>query len=55
MKTVKICINNKFAQALAKNMIFYDRSKHIKQDIISREYIIKKEWSLSMPILKIKL
>ena len=42
-----ICVDNKFEQALAKNMVYHDRSKHINTRYhFIWEYIAKKEVAL---------
>lgn len=42
----KICIDNKSTQALAKNWLFHDRSKHNRYKIFIKQCIAKKEVEL---------
>jgi len=47
VEATKICIDNKSAQALAKNSVFHDRSKHIDTRYhFIRECISRKEMEL---------
>ena len=47
IEVTMICVDNKFAQALAKNPVYHDRSKHIGTRYhFIRECIAKKEGDL---------
>ncbi|XP_070043134.1 secreted RxLR effector protein 161-like [Nicotiana tomentosiformis] len=56
IEATEICIDNKSARALAKNLVYHERSKHINtRNHFIREFIVKKEVELKYESLMIKL